>query len=165
MIQVQHKNLKKLRFKLYNKQNGICPLLKLKIPFKDAVVDHKHKTANELIGVKGAGLIRGVIHKSANALEGKILNNFKRLGLPKYIDLPAFLRNLADYLEQEPLPLIHPNEKPKPKHLKKISYNKLRKAYTGTAKFPDYPKSKKLTMPLKRLFSEYNILPEFYKGA
>ena len=41
----------------------------------------------------------------------------------------------------------------------KKNYNKLKKVYTGKAKFPDYPNSKKLTKPLEKLFKEYEIEP------
>lgn len=44
-------------------------------------------------------------------------------------------------------------------NVSKKNYNKLKKAYTGKAKFPDYPSSKKLTKPLEKLFKEYEIEP------
>ena len=48
--------------------------------------------------------------------------------------------------------------------LKKSSYNKLKKLYSGKAKFPEFPKSGKLSKKLEELFSKYNLVPDFYKG-
>jgi len=164
LIQVEQKNLGKLRRNLLLKQGGMCPILKQVIPPEEAVIDHQHKTKAENIGENGAGLIRGVLHRSTNALEGKIVNNFKRLGLHKYINLPDFLRNLADYLEQRPTQFIHPSEKQKALLLKKSSYNKLKKAYKGKARFPEFNKNgkQKMTVGLEKLFKEYKIEPEYY---
>ena len=102
-----------------------------------------------------------------NALEGKITNNFKRLGLDKEIDLPSFLRNLADCLEnnhlQDNVLYIHPQECKKVSKLKKSSYNKLKSLYNLKAKFPEYPKTGKITKKISELFRLYNLDPEFYK--
>ena len=73
------------------------------------------------------------------------------------------LRNIADYVEKPHYPLMHPTEAPKIPKLKKSSYKKLKKVYDGRAKFPKYPKQKKLTVGLKALFEKYGIEPEFYK--
>ncbi len=43
--------------------------------------------------------------------------------------------------------------------LSKRSYNKLKKLYSGKAKFPDFQSSGKLTKPLEKLFKEYDIEP------
>ena len=161
--QLKQSEIKPLREKLYKEQDGICPILKQKININDATLDHQHKRKGDPIGIDGGGLIRGVIHYLANVIEGKITNTYKRYGLHKFISLPDLLRNLADYLEQENLPYIHPSEKAKEKRLKKTSYNLLKKTYTGKAKFPPYPKSGKMTAPLKRLFERFDILPAFYK--
>jgi hypothetical protein len=86
----------------------------------------------------------------------------------QHIDLPTFLRNLADYLEdnhlQDKTLYIHPSEEVKEPKLKKSSYNKLKKLYSGKAKFPEFPKSGKLSKKLEELFSKYNLEPDFYKG-
>lgn len=88
-------------------------------------------------------------------------------------ELPTVLRSVADYLERAQLPYIHPSEAPKKQILTKTSYNKLKKAYTGKAKFPVYRTIKKgktiknvqgLTKPLEKLFIEYGIEPTFYKS-
>ena len=161
------KELKKLRSVAHEKQFGVCPILNQRIPVEDMVVDHKHRTKSTTIGKDDCGIIRGVIQRQANVIEGKISNSFVRYGLGKFnISIPDFLRNLAEYLENPPLlklNLIHPNEKPKAKKLKKLSYNKLKKMYTGKHMFPSYPASGKLTVPLQKLYKEYKLTPEFYK--
>ena len=75
------------------------------------------------------------------------------------------LRNLADYLDQENLPYIHPTEKPKKKKKKKSSYNKLvkeLKLIDYRKKIPSYPKSGKLTKGIEELYSKCEVEPEFY---
>lgn len=163
IIQLKASDIKPLKEKWYSEQNGICPILKKEYPLEKFVVDHLHKLKSEEAGVDGKGCCRNAIEFRANALEGKITNNFKRLGLDKEIDLPSFLRNLADYLEnnhlQDDVLYIHPNEVKKSPNVSKKNYNKLKKVYTGKAKFPAYPQSKKLTKPLEKLFKEYEIEP------
>lgn len=163
MQQLKQADIKPLREKLYKEQNGICPILKQKFDISDGVLDHQHKKVNDPIGLDGGGLIRGCIHNQANVIEGKITSTYKRYGLHKFISLPELLRNLADYLEQENLPYIHPSEKVKEQKLKKQSYNALKRAYKGKAKFPPYPRSGKLTAPLRVLFERFDVLPNFYK--
>jgi len=149
------------------------------------VVDHAHSSnARNLGKPEEAGLIRGIIHRGANAVEGKITNSFIRTGLHKFdITLPEFLRSLADFIEDPPmtkLNYVHPSEKKKPKNLKKTSINKLvkefKKKYPGkklpevliykqkkTKKGKIKDKDKRLTTGLERLFSEFKIKPEFKK--
>ena len=102
--------------------------------------------------------------------EGKINSLFKRTGLHKFIDLPSFLRNLADYLDnnkiQEGEHYIHPSEKPKKPKLMKSSYNKLKntmkkEGFSEFAKLPCYTGN--LTKPLQRMFEKYNLEPTFKK--
>ena len=163
IIQLKASDIKPLKEKWHTEQNGICPILKKEYPLDKFVIDHLHKLKSEEAGIDGKGCCRSAIEFRANALEGKITNNFKRLGLDKEIDLPSFLRNLADYLEnnhlQDDILYIHPNEKPKESTVSKKNYNKLKKVYSGKAKFPEYPNSKKLTKPLEKLFKEYEIEP------
>ena len=169
--QLNQSELKRLREVAHKKQNNICPILKQYIHVEDMVVDHKHRRKDIPVGKYGCGIIRGVIQRQANVIEGKISNAYIRYGLHKFnVTLPNFLRNLADYLENPPLKnlnLAHPSEKEKPKKLKKTAYNKLKKAYaekyTGKAKFPLYPKSGKLTIKLQALFKQYGVSVEYYK--
>lgn len=166
---VKPTELTALRTKLHSEQNNICPLLGIELPLEDIVIDHQHrKNQQQPIGEEGAGLIRGAIQRQANALEGKITNNWRRYNMDRFeVPLPVFLRNLADYLERENTNLIHPSELPKIPILKKSSYNQLVKAVNGQQKVPPYrivndkPKQK-MTKPLKALFEKYDIKYEFY---
>jgi hypothetical protein len=129
------------------------------------VVDHQHKLKSELPDETGKGLIRDAIEFRTNCVEGKITNAFKRYGLDKLIDLPSFLRNLADYLEcnrqHDEVKYIHPREEPKPPKLMKSSYNKLVKLIQKDGKrVPKY--SVRLTKQLETLYSKYNLVPEFH---
>ncbi len=167
LIQVKGSELKALREKWYNEQDGVCPILKVKIPLERAVVDHQHKLKSEEADETGKGLCRGCIDRSANALEGKISNNFRRLGLNKYIDLPSFLRNLADFLEKNKIheedQYIHPTEAPSKPKLMKSNFNKLIKAMKNDPKSRKLPKyTKNYTKNLQSLYEKYDITPEFY---
>lgn len=163
LVNLKQNDLNPLKEKWAEEQNFICPILKKEIPLEKLVIDHLHKLKSEEPGLNGKGCCRGAIDFRANALEGKITNNFKRLGLEKDIKLPEFLRNLADYLENNHLSdeilFIHPTEVTREPNLSKRSYNKLKKLYNGKAKFPEFPSSGKLTKPLEKLFKEYNIEP------
>ncbi len=141
------KEQQKFRKLWWIKQNRKCAILNYKIKYPDAVVDHKHKLKAQKAGPKGRGLVRGILHFQANSLEGVITKKFKRYGLHKMIDLPTFLRNMADYLENPPIPgtFIHWSEKPKKKYepfgIQK--YNKIKKHFHKLhprAKMPEYPK-------------------------
>lgn len=183
--QIEGKDLKKIRKFFHKKQNHICPVLKMKYKTAEMVVDHVHSdNAKNLNRPEEAGLIRGVIHRQANTMEGKITNSFIRCGLHKFdITLQEFLRNLADFIEESTmtkLNYVHPSEKPKVKNLKKSSINKVVKAFkekypnkklpavliykqkkTKKGKLKD--KEKKLTAGLERMFSEFKIEPDFKK--
>jgi hypothetical protein len=74
-----------------------CPLVEYKT--SNWVVDHNHTS----------GLVRGVVSSEGNALLGRIENAFKRLSRgAKEASLPTILRNMASYLEQDDLQLLHP---------------------------------------------------------
>jgi len=169
MIQLEQKDIKVLREKWHKEQNNICPVLKQEFPVDVMSLDHQHKLKSELPDETGKGLCRGTIHFQANIMEGKILSDFKRVGLEKMIDIVDFLRNLADYLEynkiQEGEYYIHPSEKPRKLTLTKTSYNKLVKAIDGKQKVPPYKaKRGNLTKPLERLFEKYDVPIEYKKS-
>jgi hypothetical protein len=162
LIQLKQKDIKQLKEDLHLKQNGICPLLGVEVPLDDMVLDHKHKRKADPAGPNGDGLVRGSIGRFANAIEGKISNNWKRMGLDKHTDLPTFLRNLADYLENPPCDqiYIHPSEAIKPKKLGIRAFNKINKAYQleyPRRKALVYPKSKKPTKLIRELSIRYQI--------
>lgn len=170
-IEMKQKDIKTLREKIYLNNNKICPVLNTEIPLEKMVLDHAHKRkCDEYAPNKGT--VREVLEFRVNAFCGKIENNFKRYGLDKEYDLVQVLRNAANYFEagpyrdEEGFMYIHPREVHPEKKLKKQSYNKLLKIYTasgGKAKFPEYPKSKKLSKKLSALFDKYEVQPEFYK--
>jgi hypothetical protein len=166
LTQLNQKDLKPLKRKLHDAQNNVCPLLKIKVPFDQMVVDHKHKLKANPAGPNGDGLVRGAIEFRANALEGKISNNWKRYyGADESkhpITLSNYLRNLADFLENPPCEqlYIHPSEKPKVKKLGKRVFNKIAKLYK--AEYPRrkelvYPKSSKPTKQIKLLAEHYEL--------
>jgi len=179
MKQINQKDLKKIRKHFHRKQRCICPILKMKFNAEDMVCDHAHSSNAKNLGKsEESGLIRGIIHRQANTMEGKITNSFIRCGLHKFdITLPDFLRSLADFIENPPmtyLEYVHPSEKAKPKKLKKNSVKKLLKLFR--IKYPNkiYPKyaiykerkkgkGMKLGKQLERLFAEFNLKPEFRK--
>lgn len=166
-ILTKSSDIPKIRKELLDNQNNICPISKIILTEQTGVVDHKHKKyKDQLLGEDGIGCIRGVLDRYCNAWEGKVTNSFNRLGLHKYdLSISDMLRNLADYLEQEPTNYIHPTEVPKEPNLKKSSYNKLLKVLKEAGhskKIPEYPKSKKLTQGLQKLFEEYNVDIEYY---
>jgi len=130
MIQIQNKDLRAWRRQQWIKQKRKCAITGLPLPFKDSVVDHTHKTKAEIAGVDGKGLIRGVIHKNINQLEGKISSVYRRYGLKELTVLPDILRGLANYLENPPVQnTLHPSciPKIKRKKLSKTDIKRVRK--------------------------------------
>lgn len=78
-----------------------CPLLGVRLSQEDAVVDHDHKT----------GHVRGVVHRQANALMGKIENYYLRFMAKMDVgDLRVVLNRIVEWIEDdyEHMPL-HPN--------------------------------------------------------
>lgn len=157
-IQMKSKDLPIIRKQILGLQEGRCPICKNTI--NDPCLDHEHKKR-----IKGSGLVRGVLCRSCNVFIAKSENNCIRYGIP-YSILPTILRNMADYLEQKQYPYIHPSEAPKPRKLKKQSYNNLVKRLSENGrKIPQYPRSGILTKRLEELFKKYSITPEFYKQS
>lgn len=160
LIQLNQKDSKHFRKLWWIKQKRKCSILKKKMKLKEATVDHKHKLKAQDPGPDGRGLVRGILHFQANSLEGVIAKKYKRYGLHKLIDLPTFLRNMADYLENPPIPqkYIHWTEKPKPKKLGKREYNKIKKyyfkMYPKAKKIPPYPKSGRKTKKWEKMLQD-----------
>jgi len=152
--QLKHSEVKTLREVIWKEQDCVCLICLNQISLEKTVLDHQHKKK-----VKGSGLIRGVLCSNCNTFLGRIENNSPRHGINKD-QLPDILRNMADYLEKDHLPYIHPTEKPKEPKLKKTSFNALQKVHE---KELIYPKSGKLNKTLSALFAKYNLTPEFYK--
>ncbi|MFA7287361.1 MAG: endonuclease domain-containing protein [Melioribacteraceae bacterium] len=167
LIQLKHSDLPILKKKMYEEQNGICPILKVKFPLESFVIDHMHGSKGKEIGENGSSCCRGAISAQSNSWEGKVTNSFIRYGLHKFgVDIWDVLRNLADYLENARTNFIHPTERPKVPKFTKVSYNNLVKEIkkkNRKEKIPDYPKSGKLTKKFGELFRKYKIEVKYYK--
>jgi hypothetical protein len=158
IIQLKAKDIPEVRAKLLAEQGGKC--LVCGTAPKRPCLDHSHTKR-----VKGTGLVRGVLCSSCNVFIAKSENNCTRYGFNQK-DLPTILRSMADYFERDHHAMLHPSEAPKPKKLKKQSYNKLireMKLNDYSKKIPEYPKSGKLTVSLEKLFIQFDMEPEFYK--
>lgn len=91
---------------LKTKQGNTCPLCNKHIDLKvkgEGVIDHDHDT----------GEIRGVLHRSCNAAEGKISNAAARWGAKSasYADVIAYLERVVQYLKQPGAGIIYPMHK------------------------------------------------------
>lgn len=161
MKQLKSTEVADLRNEILLKQGGKCGLCNE--PITDATgysLDHQHKTSKEILGDDGAGMIRGVLCRACNVWEGKIWNNTQRYRQPKNVqDRIGMLTSLIEYYQRGTYSVIHHTEKAKEPTVSKRNYNKLKKAYVGKKKFPEYPKSGKLTLALQVLFEEYGIAP------
>jgi hypothetical protein len=74
-----------------------CPIFEIEL--KDAVVDHDHDT----------GMVRGVIHRQANAWEGKVYNSWRRYAKNNCrLDFIQTLENLIKYLKGPGTDIFHP---------------------------------------------------------
>ena len=170
-IPVKTSDLSQLREDMHNAQGCVCPILDQIFPVSECVVDHMHRAKRtDPIGPRTGGLIRGVIHRQANTIEGKFVNAYRRYGLHKYMDEPQFLRNLADYLERKHTNYIHPNEVPNKayRYIQLFSYKTLKEKMdaAGVKKgLPPFPRNKKLkfTIKMQQLFKRYKVIPKFYK--
>lgn len=92
--------------KLHGMQKGICPLCLKPIDLRvkgEGVLDHDHMT----------GLMRGLLHRACNGMEGKVANAVGRWGGVgmSYPAILARLKLLVAYLEAKPHPHIYPFHK------------------------------------------------------
>lgn len=96
-------DVNRVRKKLEHLQGGIDPITKQALI--SPCLDHSHDSSQQ---------VRGVISREINVLVGKIENTYVRN--IKYwcnVSLTDILRGVADYLEQEKLPIVHPDWKKK----------------------------------------------------
>lgn len=155
IIQLKNKDIAGLRNKILKEQHGICAICE-KVP-DVATLDHEHKKR-----FGGSGLIRGVLCRSCNSVEGKIVNALKRFGI-KITEMPNWLRSLAKYLEKGAYvdenrnTYLHPTEEAVVK-ITKTKFNKLMNEYVN--KYPrrqklKYPKGGKATQRIKEIMREF----------
>lgn len=166
--QLKASEVKEVREDILKEQDGVCAICGEEIDDNSgASLDHQHMLKRETIGEDGAGLVRGVLCRPCNVMEGKIWNNMGRYIQPENVEKRIeWLESLISYYRKDNYDLIHPNEKPREPNVSKKNYNKLKKMYTKDLadkkkkkKIPEYPKSGKLTLGLSLLFEEYGISP------
>lgn len=95
--------LRPLGMRMLQEQGGVCSLCGKPVDLSikgEMVIDHDHET----------GQVRGALHRSCNAAEGKVANAAGRWGAKSmaYTAIIPWLRNLIDYLERAPQPYIYP---------------------------------------------------------
>jgi len=164
LVQLKTCDIPTIRENLLKEQNGCCALCGIEISEVTGYsLDHQHMTKKETIGVDGSGLVRGVLCRSCNIFEGKVWNSTQRYKQPENVKCRIdILEKLIEYYKKDNFNLIHPNEKIKEQIVSKSNYNKLKKQYLLSLKkkkFPEYPKSGKLTKILENLFTEFKIEP------
>ena len=96
--------LRPLGLRMLQAQGGVCSLCGKPIDLTikgELVIDHDHDT----------GLIRGALHRSCNAAEGKVANAAGRWGAKSmsYEAIIPWLQNLLAYLQKDKQPFIYPS--------------------------------------------------------
>lgn len=130
--------LPKIRRVLLEKQDFRCAICDKDLsnePTSNQHVDHQHLYKSDELGYRGNGLIRGVLCRDCNALEGKVWNNLHRFGKSNKsnpVDSRVlWLSNLLEYYKNAYYfedPILHPKER-RPEKLQKSEYNKILKWY------------------------------------
>lgn len=110
------KDVAAVRLKLYGEQGAKDDLTALELDYKDAVLDHNHRTQ----------FVRGVLHRQVNAALGKIENIWDRYLKSWYKGtLSDFLHEASYYIDQpDDTRFVHPQWLKK----SKTEFNKLNSA-------------------------------------
>lgn len=95
MRKLARSQMPSFRARLHKEQGGLCPLCGTPIDLKikgEGVVDHDHDS----------GEIRGILHRSCNAAEGKVANAAGRWGAGGmgYDKIIPWLENMLAYLKR-----------------------------------------------------------------
>lgn len=101
MIRLKTTEVKAKREEMYLAQAARCKLCSDHMLKTEAVLDHDHAT----------GAIRAVLHRSCNALLGKVENNYRRHGVK---NLAAWAHGVPGYLQHHAVNrtgLLHPTHK------------------------------------------------------
>lgn len=106
VVKLARSGMRAYAHKLLLRQEGLCPLCCKPIDMTikgEGVLDHCHDS----------GRIRGVLHRSCNAAEGKIANAAARWGAKSssYADIIAYLGSLVQYLSRPAGNVIYPMHK------------------------------------------------------
>lgn len=159
LIVLKTTEIKQLREELLQEQGGCCPLCGRII--EHPCLDHQHRRRKmDEPGPDGAGLVRGVLCRDCNALEGRIWNAMNRCIQPESVhDRSQWLKNLISYYNKAPKKIIYPGEIPRVKFPKRM-YNQLIKLWQvdhPRAQPPAYPASGYLTPSFKALLKKYGL--------
>lgn len=149
--QLETPDIRPLRIKILDEQGGKCGICGTSEEDTVWSLDHSHAK-----GFGGTGLIRGVLCRNCNSVEGKITRALKRFGV-KMHQISDWLRNLADWLDKPHYPFIHPTEKEVIK-IGKREFNTLMEQYCK--KYPNrkplkYPKGGKASKRLVEIIQEF----------
>lgn len=106
LVKLARSGMRAYAAKLLKEQGGLCPLCGKEIDLSikgEGVLDHDHDT----------GRIRGVLHRSCNAAEGKIANAAARWGAKSgvYADIIAYLERVVLYLKQPQKQVVYPTHR------------------------------------------------------
>jgi len=122
-------DLPKIRQELIVKQNGLCPICGkdlTRVATKNLVVDHDHST----------GVIRAVLHRGCNGLEGKVLRFLTTWGKAKTkLEVIGTLKRLINFWELHSTPqtdFIYYNHKTAAE--KRAAYNVKKRRIKSNAK-------------------------------
>jgi recombination endonuclease VII len=146
-----------IRLHILAEQGGLCPICYK--PAVRACLDHSH-----IKRIRGTGLVRGVLCNHCNVFLSKSENNALRYGIAQK-DLPDVLRGMADYLEREHYPYLHPSERPKEPRVTKRCYRTLYRMWAKNSLDDRTPPSYgrgKLTKKLRQWFDEYVVEIDYY---
>lgn len=105
MIQLKRSEIPEIKEKLLKKQKGLCKICNRDLtvlPSRDVCLDHNHKT----------WMVRAVLCRQCNSLEGKIHRYFIRVGAHNQgIDFVEFLKGLIKFQKHKDTKYRYP-EKP-----------------------------------------------------
>ena len=106
MRKLTRSQVRPFAMRLLQQQGNVCALCGLPIDLKEKgalVLDHAHDT----------GQVRGALHRSCNAAEGKVANAAGRWGAKSmdYDKIIPWLENLVAYLKQPAHDVIYPTYK------------------------------------------------------